>query len=356
MMSADHQPKIYIIVLNYNGWNNTIECLESLLRLDYFNHEIVLVDNCSIDGSAEQIRLWANGQLDTWRDTRNPLRTMSHPPFPKPVQLLEYNRAEASLGGRPLKSDSPGTPIVLIHSGGNLGFAGGNNIGLTYALKRGDCEYVWLLNNDTVVEPSALSELIRRMSEQPEAGVCGSTLYYYHDPGIVQARGGATFNKWLAISSNLGVLESSEKPYDHGAIEKRLGYICGASMLISWAFLELVGLMAEDYFLFFEEIDWMVRARRRFTLAYAPKSIVFHKEGASIGSSFIGTQRSRMTDFYTQRNRIRFAARYFPWALPLIYLSFLVVMANRIRRKQWDRVTMVLKIAFSPNCKYYEYR
>jgi GT2 family glycosyltransferase len=356
MMSQIHTPKVYIIVLNYCGWNHTIECLESLMRLKYANYEIMLVDNDSPDDSIEKLHLWADGQLDVRQESGNPLRALSFPPVPKPVQLIEYNQAAASLGGWPLEPGGSGKHIILIHSGSNLGFAGGNNIGLKYALKRGDGEYFWLINNDAVAEPAALGELVCRMEEKPGAGLCGSTLYYYHNPGLIQARGGASYNKWLALSRHLGVYEPAEKPCDVEDVERKLSYICGASMLVSRAFLETVGLMSEDYFLFFEEIDWVTRAGNRFALAYAHKSIVYHKEGGSIGSSFIGLQRSRRAGFYTQRNRIRFTAKYFPWALPLVYLSFLIVIFNRIRRRQWDRITMILKIIFCPGCEYDERR
>ena len=348
-------PKVYIIVLNYGRWNDTIECLESLLRLNHDNYEIILIDNASPDNSIEKFRLWAMGGVNIWRDNRNRLRQMSFPPCPKPIRLIEYNRAEAESGGNQvLTRNSAGRQIVLIHSGANLGYAGGNNIGLRYALKKNDFKYIWLLNNDTVVEPSALNHMVSRLGARPKSGICGSTSLYYHRPGITQVRGGATYNRWLATSRHIGVFESAANGFDLDKIERKTGYVCGSSMLISKAFLAEVGLMSEDYFLYYEELDWVTRAEGKFAMVYAPESIIYHKEGRSIGSSSRGAIRKKMADFYGQRNRIIFTRKFYPLALPFVYLSFLVVIINRLFRKQWDRIPMIFKILLHPSRRYDE--
>jgi GT2 family glycosyltransferase len=112
--------------------------------------------------------------------------------------------------------------------------------------------------------------------------------------------------------------------------------------------------MCEDYFLYFEEMDWAFRGKQKeWKLGYCWKSKVYHKEGGSIGSSSIGKRKSVLADFYGLKNKIIFTQRYFPYALPTVYLSFLAVAFNRIRRKQWNRIGMILGIIFSKNyrCK-----
>jgi GT2 family glycosyltransferase len=343
-------PKVYVIILNYNGWLDTIECLESVLRLHHSNFRVILVDNDSTDGSVEKIELWAAGKLDVWRNVRNTLRSMTYPPVTKPIPIVEYNREKAESGGDPemekelYSSEDTPVSITLINSGGNLGFAGGNNVGIRYAIKDKDCQYIWLVNNDTVVDPDALTGLIERMQQKPEAGLCGSTLLYYHDPKKVQALAGASYNKWLAVSRHIGVWRDADTPVDKKEIESKLSYIIGASVLLSREFLELVGLMCEDYFFYFDELDWSVRAGSRFAMAYAPRSIVYHKEGGSIGVNPGVAHKSKLADYYWIKNRILFTRKFYPYALPTVYLGILAAIINRIRRKQWDRVLMIIKI------------
>jgi len=111
-------------------------------------------------------------------------------------------------------------------------------------------------------------------------------------------------------------------------------------MLVSLPFLRDVGLMDERYFLYYEEIDWVARARRRYSLEFAPDSIVYHKEGASTG-----TTRSDFADFHIVQSRVAFTRRHFPYALPTVYLGLVCMIFNRIRRNQWDRIAMILGIA-----------
>ena len=154
-----------VILLNWNGWKDTLECLESVFRLDGKDFRVIVCDNASTDGSLEKIKQWARGELAA--ECANPqLSGLTSPPVAKPIQYLEMTReqAEARTGGWE-------APLTLIQTGGNLGFAGGNNVGLRLALGDPDCQYFWLLNNDTVVKPTALSAMVRLMQQMPEIGL-----------------------------------------------------------------------------------------------------------------------------------------------------------------------------------------
>jgi GT2 family glycosyltransferase len=238
------EPLVYIVILNFNGWQDTLECLASLKQLAYPRFQTVVVDNASSNNSEEMIR--------------------QHYPT-----------------------------ITLIQSGKNLGFAGGNNLGIRYALEK-QADYIWLLNNDTVVETRALTHLVQRMQAKPLAGMCGSTLRYYDRREVVQVLGGATYNRWLGIQKPIGEGESANVIHNSDEIEAQLDYVIGASLLVSRSFIEKIGYLNEDYFLYYEEIDWATRARGQFTLTYAPQSIVYHKEGATIGTtkSLVSSARS----------------------------------------------------------------
>lgn len=332
--------KVYIIILNWNGWKDTIECLESVFRNSYVNFKVIVCDNASVDDSLDNIRKWADGKLEANISEDDRISIHTTPPVSKPISYVQYTREQAEQGG--VNIEDP--PLVLIQTGENLGFAGGNNIGIRYALTRNDFEYIWLLNNDTVIDGSALTNLVNRMHERSGTGICGSTLLYYNEPMKVQALGGAHYNKWLGIPKHTGIHMSYSKLVNQTIIEKKMDYVIGASMLISKSFINDIGLMCEDYFLYYEEIDWATRAKGKYVLSYASNSIVYHKEGASMGSSSDPKNRSILADYYSVKNRILFSRKYYKYTLFTVYVGLIIVIINRIRRKQWDRVIMIFKI------------
>ncbi len=329
------------IIVNWNGWADTIECLESVLASDTPALPIVVCDNGSTDDSLARIRDWAEGRLSVWRPG-SPLASRRREGAPKPVAYVEYDRATAEAGGDPGDRD---LPLVLIRTGENLGFAGGNNVGLRYAAARGDRDFFWLLNNDTVAHPEALGELVAAARADPGLGMIGSTLLYYDAPDTVQAYGGAKYNRWLALARPIGALERASAPPPAEEVARQMDYVVAASMLVRRDFVEAVGLLNEEYFLYFEEIDWAMRARGRFRLGYAPRSIVYHKEGGSIGSGMRrAAEKTWVADYHFMRNRIRFTRRFVPLALPTVYLALVVAMARRAKRGQWDRIAMIARL------------
>lgn len=340
----DYQPFVYVVILNWNGWRDTVECLESVCRSDHTNYRVIVCDNNSHDGSFEHIKAWADGRLNVWANTEEPLREMSFPPTAKSIPIVEYDRADAESGGDSSDSDSK---LILIQTGDNLGFAGGNNVALRYALSRNDFDYVWLLNNDTVVQFNGLTKMIERMSSSPTAGMCGCTLRYYHRPDEVQAYGGARYNKWFAVPHRIDPTYDANGVLNRESVEEQMRYVIGASMLISKRFLQDIGLLSEDYFLCFEELDWATRASGRYSLCYAQESVVYHKDGKSIGHTGDRKRRSLIADFYNISNRLVFTRKYYRWALPTVYIGLMITLSNKARRGEWDRVIMILKLIFS---------
>jgi len=333
--------RVYVILVNWNGWPDTIECLESVLRLDYTDYRVIVCDNGSTDDSLTQIVDWAEGHsLVSAAVERIPRHDLVSPPVEKPLSYAVYDRSQAEGGGD--RSLDP--RLILIRTGGNLGFAGGNNIGLRYALARGDFEHAWLLNNDTVVEPQSLMALVARMADKPSAGMCGSTLVHYDNPDRIQARGGGWYCKWIGLPWHIGQLEKTSVRPRQEHVEKWMNYVVGASMLVSRDFLIDVGLMCEDYFLYFEETDWAMRAKGRFTVAYAPDSVVFHKIGRSLGTSSNPLKKSAVCDYYAIRNRLLFTRRYHPEALPTIIASLIVAALVRLMTGQFRRARMILAV------------
>lgn len=300
------EPRTVIVLLNWNGAQDTIECIQSLIRMEEQDFIIVLCDNNSADGSFEQLRTWGEiafpGLFEIWNCTQAP---------------------------------PPTARFILIQTGANLGFAGGCNVGLRYALLHTRAEFIWLLNNDTVVEAHSLGLQIIAMQQRLETGILGSTLIFFNEPDLIQTAGGYDFNFWTArvlpISKTLSL---ASLPAERD-IETRLKFISGASMFVRRSFLETVGLLNEQYFLYFEEIDWAVRGRDRFELGYCASSRILHKEGKSIGSHRNVAQRSAFSEGYLARNRVLFLKTYFPSRIPvcLAWIGFVGIV--RVARGQW---------------------
>lgn len=317
--------RVAVVLVNWNGWKDTIECLSSLMGLAHRPAQIVVVDNASQDDSLVQIRAWCKGELVAVpgsSDTRLPSLT---PKAPAGLRWSEMSDDSS------MPADSP--QIVLIRSSLNRGFAGGNNLGIKAALAAG-MDYVWLLNTDTVVDPHALGALLDRASVRPDAGIVGSTLIYYWRPTDVQAFGGAAFDAATGIARHLGINQSEQDiPHDPSAVETQMDYVIGASMLVSRSFLEEIGPMCEDYFLYYEEVDWAVRSRGRFAMAYAPGSRVFHKVGGSSRKT-----ASRKSLRYLYRNRLRFVQRFFPEYVSSTRRAMFIQILQHLRRGRWDVV------------------
>jgi GT2 family glycosyltransferase len=287
---------IYVIVLNWNGGADTIACAESVLAQGSVPLRLVVCDNASTDDSLAQLRAWGR-----------PLHEL-------PNEAGAWRHSTIGEG-----------EVALIQTGGNLGYAGGNNVGLRYALARGDAEFVWILNNDTTATPGALRALVAKARSDTGYGIVGSTLVYHYQPSRVQVLGGCRYSAWTTRIAPVGWGKTAAEASaaDEHAIEAELDYVTGASMLVSRAFIGQIGLMQDDYFLYFEEIDWAERGRRstgrKWKLGYARDSVVIHKVGASAGT---GTSASATRYFYA--SKIRFMKRFYPARVPLTYVMVLL--------------------------------
>jgi hypothetical protein len=277
-MSHPPHPLVFVVVLNINGWADTRQCLDSLRRLDYENREVVVVDNGSVDNSEERIRR----------------------SFPE---------------------------VTVLQAGANVGFSRGNNLGIRHALARG-AAFVWLLNNDTTVDSSALTTLVKEAETDPRIGIVGSVLYFADHPERVQAWGGGTFNALLGKTS------CSMKPTK----ASELDFITGASMLLRRAFLEDVGLLDETFFLYMEDTDLCFRAKQRsWRIAVAEESVVYHKVGATANAGSL--RRSFDIDRTHVRSNGIFLGKHSGAALLVaapLHLAGMVLM--RMKRGQLRRL------------------
>lgn len=214
--------RVDVVVLNWNGWQDTLACLASLARLDYPNVRLLVVDNGSTDESVERIRAAVPS-------------------------------------------------VELLQTGANLGFGGGCNVGMRQALA-GDAEYVWLVNSDATVDSDALTALVRVAEENPAIGAVGSVLYEVDQPERIQLWGGGRVNLWLGLSRH----QTSPGPLD---------FISGASLLLRRAALEEVGLFDDlSFFMYWEDTDLAFRLHGAgWQRAVANESRLWHKQSAALG-------------------------------------------------------------------------
>ena len=231
-----------------------------------------------------------------------------------------------------------GQAVRTVNAGRNLGYAGGVNRCLA---ETPDAEAWWILNPDTCPAPRTLAAMIARL----EAGDCqavGNTVH--HPNGVVQSHGGV-WRRWLARAVSIGHGSRLETPVNAAAIEGRQTYLNGASMLVSRRFVEVVGGMREEYFLYCEEVEWCLRARALgLTLGFAPDAPVLHEQGTATGNTTDLRQRSRLSVYLNERNRLLLTRDCFPGVLPVAAAAALVLLSLRFaRRGAWKQLGYALQ-------------
>jgi GT2 family glycosyltransferase len=314
-----------IILVNWKRVADTCACLSSIEKTMNIEWHAVICENGSPDNSVVELR---NFLVCHYTEI---LRKDSN------LTIYDYFH----------KTRSSAFPqVTVVVSPTNLGFAGGNNLAYHYRLSNVNAEYVWFLNNDTVVEPYTLSHMIEYMKNDSSIGICGSTLIYAHDRKTVQALGGATYYPLIGHIHEIGKGKTWPCSVDVKKVEKKMRYVSGASMLVRKNFIEQVGLMCEDYFLYYEEIDWAERGRRQgFRLGYARHALVYHKEGSALGSGK-SSIRSALSEYYGIRGRLAVTRKFFPFALPTVFLFSLLQIVRRCMQGKWVRARLMTAILF----------
>jgi GT2 family glycosyltransferase len=326
------EKRVAVVIVNWNGGLECIECLDSLFAQSHENIHAFIVDNDSQDGSIEHIVSWCNEPKADPKWRRHPgVRRLTDRPNGRCVQYRVIDRHD----------ESPPVPascrLTLVRSGSNLGFAGGCNVGIL-AAGLGRFDYFWFLNADVVVDERALLELLARAERGSDIGMVGSTIRYYDSPDIVQAMGGARLERSNGNTRHIGEgARLNEVPTDGSGVERDMTYIMGASMLVSRKFIVEVGMMEEDYFLYFEDADWAIRGSQKFRLGFAPRSHVFHKWGANSHKA----SSSFSSELY-YRNRLRFVARFLPERLNAAKRAMFEQLLRHLARGRWMQARIVL--------------
>jgi GT2 family glycosyltransferase len=261
------QPELSIITVNYNGIADTVELIESLQSHLTIPYEMIVVDNGSLEDEASMLK-----------------------------QKFPY--------------------IKEIRSESNLGFAGGNNLGIIHA----SAELLLFINNDTYVKDDSLIHLLERMKKEPGLGAISPKILFADQEGLIQFAGYTHLSKITLRNNLIGFREPDVGQYDHPISTP---YLHGAAMLVRKEAIDKAGMMPDIYFLYYEELDWSLQLRRAgYQLEYNPAARVFHKESSSVG------QNTPLKAFYMTRNRLLFAKRNllpFDRSLSMAYQIFLVL-------------------------------
>lgn len=266
-------PQVSVIILNWNGWKDTVECLESLYQINYPHYNVILVDNNSEDDSIEMIRNYCNGSL------RPESKFFNYELNNKPIELVEYDENQLNNSSNfPVTDVSyDNNELILIKNNENYGFAKGNNIGMNFALGVLDPDYIMLLNNDTVVQEDFLMELVNAAERNPEIGMAGSKILKYNNPKIIDSTGHLLK---MGRIVDRGHEELDEGQYDNP--EYIIGAIA-AACLYKKEMLHEIGLFDETFFTVYEDAELSWRSHKNgWKTIYVPTSLVYHKRGKSI--------------------------------------------------------------------------
>lgn len=323
-----------VVIVAFNSGHEVVDCSESVLsaaRAAGLGLRVVVVDNDSSDDTVVRMRDWASG--DTPYAPAEPL-PFSIDPLPKPLALPE--------GGPDLVAH-PDTPVALIQSGANCGFAGGVNIGLAYLAQFPEIQHMWVLNPDSVVPPEALIALKTRLDQGDPYGVMGGRVTYV-DPSDMIQMDGATVNPktGVTVNRNLGASHATTP----APKAEELDFVMGSCMIVSREFYDTVGPMREDYFLYYEEVDWAMR-RGDLPLVYCEGLRIFHLAGTAIGSPTLSKLASPFSLYFKHRGRMMFVRRFYPKAQITAYAYSIAFAARCVLRDfQPKAAAAVLRGAF----------
>ncbi len=278
------------VVLNYNGCEDTIRCLNSLKEVKFPNLKIVIVDNGSVDESVQKFE-----------------------------KVFSY--------------------IPLLKRAANAGYAAGNNAGIKYALAH-NADYILIINNDTTVEPDFLNHLVEYAEKNSNVGVLNARVFFPGTNEIFSAAG--RFNKFLCTGQNKGGIRIKKSETER---IKKVDYVCGVLMLVRAEVFRKVGLLDEKYFMYFEDLEFSQRVLKKYEMAYIPQAIAYHKSGGGKGWH----SYTPLYLYYHTRNRILvfredvFLYRVYVWIFTLInsIAKSAVILMNAIDEPRRTKVQFI---------------
>lgn len=276
------KPLVACVLVNWNNWRDTADCLTSLAQQDYPNLRVLVVDNASTNDSLAQLRA-------------------AHP--------------------------SDGSKLTYIANSENAGFPKACNLGARHPVAA-EADFLWFLNNDTVAPPDTTSKLVATALADPNIGVTGAVLRYAHNPAQIQAWGGGQINRWSAYNRHY------RTPTAFGPDS----YITFASALIRRSCFDPLGGLFEGVFMYFEDVDFCLRAHRAgWQLAVCPDTAILHKEGGSSAG------RSQTLERIVTLSGLTFLGRHAPVPAVAQAVFLTLRIAKRLGHRDWPSLRAVLQ-------------
>lgn len=330
---------IGVVIVAYRAGEALLDCMESLLAAAGTPGapalRVLVVDNASPDGTLSRLKDWASGAVP-WDGSRN------LPFAPRPRGPVQIDARDLATDGRHRSLATAAEGVVgFLQTGINGGFAAGVNQGLETFRTMREVNWFWILNPDAVTEgatPAALARAAREAESKGGFAVIGGRTFYTNPPLMIQTDGGRVdLATGRLLPFNLGLTGRDVPGPGPGALE----YVPGCHMLTSRAFLHRAGLMPEDYFLYFEEVDWCLR-RGDLPLLWTADAPIHHLGGASIGSATLEGGPSALSAYWMTRSRLRFVRRWRPRALPkaFAYSAFKALQMARQGNRDGARATL----------------
>jgi len=301
--------KVAVILVNWNSFEYTNNCINSLKEIIFTDYDIILIDNGSQDGSDQKLK-------------------ESHP------------------------------SIILIRSDKNVGFTGGNNLGLRYSIQQ-QYTYSILLNNDTLVEKDFLSVLVNYMDQHTETGAIQPKIFFNHDRDIVW-NGGSYYNKFLGLTYSKSYLRKQGKSINN---IKEVDWITGCAFFVRNSVLKQTGLFASNLFIYYEDSDLSLRIKKNgYQLIYHPASVIYHIAGMANKSKLKGKEGylNPIVHYLNERNKIWFLKRYTPvYYFPSVFIfnflysvAVMIYFVGRLRFRKLKAVMKAVKDGLGGTIKY----
>ena len=293
--------KVYVVIVNYGAWQDTMECLNSILTNEHQNYKVLIVDVANKNNSVKELKKY----LDNIEDKR----------------------------------------FELLYTPDNKGFAFANNIGIKHAQKQEDCKFIWILNNDTVILKNSIDELIKCYEQNKNTkstGFIGSKILDYKKRELIQNVGG-TFNKWTGYSILLGMGEKDTGQFDNKKL--KVDYVIGASMFFHKSLIGEIGLMPEKYFLYYEDIDWCISAQKAgFKNSTCIKSLIYHKQGISTGVKLLTKDDHLKNKKHLYLSYLKFYQSHYKILLPVAYFILIKQMAGKMFHNNLQEAKLILQV------------
>ena len=288
---------VYVIILNWNNLSDTIGCLASLYSTGETEFHAVVVDNGSTDGSTDGIARWAEGKFRT-------------------------GGSEASVASYYTKryATDDGSSLVLIATGRNLGYAGGNNVGIKYAVESADCDYICILNNDVIVDRLFLHNAVSCFVD-PGIGIVSPLIAYWPATDTIWYAGGRGF------LGNVFHFHRGKSISETSLVPRTVNFATGCAFVARKEVFQKVGYLNENFFLYGEDLEFSRRVLKYYSILFCPSARVFHKVSAVSGGETLNSNF-----LYYGRRNVKFLAHTIPQKWLYFVADFTIVVIPALLR------------------------